>query len=139
MYIWAIHSIFLVGMNTNNKFTFLNRLKSLLYAINGIRIILTSQHNAWIHATASILAVAAGFFFKLNGYEWGWVVLCIMSVWTAEALNTAFEFLADAAQPEFHPLIEKAKDVAAGAVLITAIGSAIISMIIFGPHVIELF
>jgi diacylglycerol kinase (ATP) len=57
-----------------------------------------------------------------------------MAVWTAEALNTALEFLADVASPQFHPLVEKAKDVAAGAVLISAVGSTTIALLIFGPH-----
>jgi diacylglycerol kinase (ATP) len=61
-----------------------------------------------------------------------------MAVWTAEALNTAFEFLADAASPEFHPLVKQSKDVAAGAVLISAIGSTVIGFLVIGPHVLEL-
>jgi diacylglycerol kinase (ATP) len=56
----------------------------------------------------------------------------------AEALNTAIEFLADVASPEFHPLVKKAKDVAAGAVLISAIGALIIGIIIIGPYVLKL-
>jgi diacylglycerol kinase (ATP) len=61
-----------------------------------------------------------------------------MSVWTAEALNTALEFLADAASPEFHPLVGHAKDVAAGAVLISAAGAVVIGLLVLGPHVIAL-
>jgi diacylglycerol kinase (ATP) len=57
-----------------------------------------------------------------------------MAVWTAEALNTALEFLADVASPEFHPMVEKVKDIAAGAVLISAIGSLIIGMLIVIPY-----
>lgn len=60
--------------------------------------------------------------------------LAISIVWTAEALNTAFEFLADAASPDFHPLVRDAKDVAAGAVLITAIAAASIGVIILLPY-----
>ena len=60
-----------------------------------------------------------------------------MAVWTAEALNTAFEFLADAASPNFHPLVKKAKDVAAGAVLISAIGAVVIGVLVLGPHVMK--
>ena len=52
-----------------------------------------------------------------------------------EALNTAFEFLTDVASPAFHPLAARAKDVAAGAVLITAVGSVAIGLLVFGPHV----
>ena len=56
-----------------------------------------------------------------------------MAVWTAEALNTAFESLCDVASPEFHPLVERAKDVAAGAVLISAIGAVAIGLAGFRP------
>ena len=80
---------------------------------------------------------AAGLCFGLSPSEWCWIVLAIMAVWTAEALNTAFEFLADVASPDFHPLVKHSKDVAAGAVLISAIGSAIIGLLILGPHVLE--
>jgi diacylglycerol kinase (ATP) len=75
------------------------------------------------------------FFFQLSRGEWCWIVLAIAVVWTAEALNTAFEFLADAASPNFHPVVRDAKDVAAGAVLITAIAAVIIGAIVFWPHV----
>jgi diacylglycerol kinase (ATP) len=57
----------------------------------------------------------------------------MMAVWTAEALNTALELLADAASPDFHPLVAKAKDVAAGAVLLSAVGSVVIGLLILGP------
>ena len=97
-----------------------------------------SQHNAWIHALATALVIGAGIFFHITRSEWSWIILAIMAVWTAEALNTAFEFLADATNPTFHPLIGKAKDVAAGAVLIAAIGSVAIGLLIFGPHIMNL-
>ena len=78
---------------------------------------------------------ALGFAVGLSTAEWCWIVLAIRSVWTAEALNTAFEFLADVASPEFHPLVKHAKDVAAGAVLIAAVGAGIIALLVFVPHV----
>jgi diacylglycerol kinase len=59
-------------------------------------------------------------------------------VWTAEALNTAFEFLTDVASPDFHPIAEKAKDVAAGAVVLAACGAAVIGFMVLGPHVLGL-
>ena len=61
-----------------------------------------------------------------------------MCVWAAEALNTAIEFVVDLASPDPHPLAGKAKDVAAGAVLIASIGSAVIGGFVFGPHVLRL-
>ena len=96
------------------------------------------QHNAWIYLVATAMVIAAGFFFRLSPSEWCWVVLAVSIVWTAEALNTAFEFLADAASPNFHPVVRDAKDVAAGAVLITALASSVIGAIIFWPHVKDL-
>ena len=61
------------------------------------------------------------------------------SVWTAEALNTAFEFLTDVASPNFHPIAEKAKDVAAGAVLLAAAGAVIVGALVFAQRVVLLF
>jgi diacylglycerol kinase (ATP) len=60
--------------------------------------------------------------------------LAIVLVWVAEALNTAFEYLCDVASPEFHPLVEKSKDVAAGAVLLSALGAVIVAAFVFGPY-----
>ena len=95
---------------------------------------LRSQQNAWIHALATVSVCIVGFLFGLSASEWCWIVLAIVAVWTAEALNTAFEFLTDVASPTFHPLAGKAKDVAAGAVLLSAIGSIIIGLLVLGPH-----
>jgi diacylglycerol kinase (ATP) len=93
------------------------------------------QHSAWIHAAATLIVVAVGFVVGISAGDWCWIILAISLVWTAEALNTAFEFLADAASPEFHPLVRDAKDVAAGAVLITAIAAVIIGLLVFWPYV----
>lgn len=119
-------------------FEFTGRIRSFKFAFVGIWTMLKSQHNAWVHACATVAVVACGVFFRLQPSEWCWLVLAIMAVWSAEALNTAFEFLADVASPEYHPLVKNSKDVAAGAVLISAIGSVIIGALVFGPHVINL-
>lgn len=97
------------------------------------------QHNAWIHVAATVIVLVAAFLFRVSAADWCWIILALSIVWTAEALNTAFEFLADAASPAFHPLVRDAKDVAAGAVLVTAIAAAVIGAIIFWPHVVRLF
>jgi len=119
--------------------TFTGRLRSVRYALRGIRIMVASQHNAWIHAGATVGVAIVGLLLHLSAAEWCWIVLAIVSVWTAEALNTAFEFLTDVASPTFHPVAGKAKDVAAGAVLLSAIGSVIIGLLVLGPHVIDRF
>lgn len=94
---------------------------------------LRTQHNAWIHAVATLGALAAGSILEIGAGEWLALVLAIVAVWTAEALNTAFESLCDVASPEFHPMVERAKDVAAGAVLISAIGAVFIGLLVFAP------
>ncbi len=122
---------------SSERFSITGRIKSFRYAIQGITLMVKSQHNAWLHATASVLVMLVAAFFRLSPGEWCWMVIAIMAVWTAEALNTALEFLADVTSPEFHPLVEKAKDVAAGAVLISAGGSVIIALLILGPYVLR--
>lgn len=107
-----------------------NRVASVKYALNGIRIVLKSQHNAWIHVVATVGVCGAGFYLRLTKLEWSIIVLTITLVWMAETFNTALEFLADATCPHYHPLVGKAKDVAAGAVMLTAMGSVIIALII---------
>ena len=115
------------------RFRVSSRLRSLGYALRGLRLMLASQHNAWIHtaATLAVLLIAAAL--QVKRYDWCWLVLAIAIVWTAEAMNTALEFLCDVASPEFHPLVEKAKDVAAGGVLISSLGAAIIGILVLGP------
>ena len=121
----------------SQRLSFVGRIQSFRHAIRGIGLMLRSQHNAWVHATASVMVLLVGALFGLSAWEWCWLVISIMAVWTAEALNTALEFLADVAHPEFHPLVARAKDVAAGAVLISAAGSVMIGLFILGPHVLK--
>ena len=122
----------------DRPFQFTGRVRSIRHALAGIARMMRGQHNAWIHAVVTLLALSAAFWFRVSAADWCWIILAISIVWTAEALNTAFEFLADAASPEFHPLVRDAKDVAAGAVLITAVAAVIIGALIFWPHVARL-
>ena len=116
-------------------FSIVDRLKSFSFAFSGIAAMLRTQHNAWIHLAATIAAVALGLWFGIARGEWVLLVVAIVSVWTAEALNTAFEFLCDVASPEFHPLVKQAKDVAAAAVLIAATGATIVGLLVFAPYI----
>lgn len=118
-------------------FTFTGRLRSFEHAFAGISIMLKSQHNAWIHALVTLGVIAAGYLLGVSLAEWCWLVLAIMAVWTAEALNTALELLADVASPSYHPIVKQSKDVAAGGVLISAVGAAVIGLLILGPHAID--
>lgn len=119
----------------HQPFSFTARLHSFRYALAGLRTLLLTQHNAWLHAAATAVVVVAGLVLGLSRAEWCWLVLAMTLVWMAEAFNTALEFLADAVTQEIHPLILQAKDVAAAAVLIAAIGALVIGLLVFGPHV----
>jgi diacylglycerol kinase (ATP) len=101
-------------------------------------VLLRTQANARIHAVAAVCAIVAGFALGITRGEWCAVVAAIGLVFTAEGLNTAIEAVMDLASPELHPLAEKAKDVAAGAVLLAAITAAVIGLLVFGPHVLAL-
>jgi diacylglycerol kinase (ATP) len=116
--------------------TFTGRIRSFSFAMRGIGIMLRSQQNAWIHASATVAVCAAGVFFGLSRAEWCWIVLAMVAVWTAEALNTALELLTDVAAPEFNPTAGHAKDVAAGAVLIASIGALLVGLLVLGPHLL---
>jgi len=113
---------------------FTGRMRSVRHAVVGIARMIRCQHNAWIHAVMTVVVLAAAVLFRISPGDWCWIILAISIVWTAEALSTSFEFLADVASPEFHPLVRTAKDVAAGAVLITAVAAGVIGGIVFWPY-----
>ena len=122
-------------MSDDTSFDIRARIQSFRHSLAGIRTLVSSQHNAWIHGIASLTVCAAGTLFAISRIEWCLVVGAIVMVWVAEALNTALELLCDAVSPGFHPPGGKAKDVAAGAVLISSVGAATLGCIVFGPHV----
>lgn len=117
------------------RFRIGDRLKSFRFAFNGLAVLLKTQHNAWLHLLATLVVVALGVSLQVSRMEWCLLTLAISQVWIAEGLNTAVEYLADAVTLEQHPLIGKAKDVAAGAVLLSAVGAAIVGAAVFYPHI----
>lgn len=115
-------------------FTIAGRLKSVGYALEGLRTILRTQHNAWLHLAATLAVLVAGMALSITPIEWTVLILAVAVVWVAEGLNTAFELLCDVASPQFHPLVKQAKDVAAGAVLIAAAAAVAVGAFIFLPR-----
>lgn len=112
--------------------------KSFYFAFKGIADLFSGRHpNAMVHLMAVVSVCIAGYFFKISTSEWLAVILCFIAVITLEAMNSAIEYVVDLASPDYHPLAEKAKDMAAGAVLLAAIGSVIIALIIFLPKIIS--
>lgn len=109
------------------------------YAWNGIKEIAQTERNFRIHLLATLLTITAGFLFKLTMVEWAIIVLTIGLVLMAEVTNTAIEKLIDYLRPEIHPAAKIIKDVAAGAVLIAAIITAVIGLLIFLPKLYNFF
>ena len=111
------------------------RGRAFAHAGRGVCIALKTQPHFQIHTLATIAVVALGFSLGVTAGEWIVLLLCIGSVLAAEAFNSAIESLADALSTKHHPLIGRAKDIAAGAVLILAAMSAIIGTLIFWPKI----
>lgn len=121
------------------SFSLRKRIRSFGYAFSGIRTLLRDEHNSRIHVFAMACVVVFGFILRISATEWCVVALCCGAVLTAEAMNSAIEALADLVSPEFHPLIKKAKDVAAAGVLMTAIAAAAAGLVIFLPKLVYWF
>jgi diacylglycerol kinase (ATP) len=120
------------------SFRFSERATSFRHAVRGIFLVVRTQPNAWIHLVATAGVVVAGLCLNLAHWEWCALVIAIGLVWTAEALNTAVEFLADEVSREQRELIGKAKDAGAGGVLLASIAAAVIGLIVFLPHLLAL-
>ena len=114
------------------------RLKSFVYAFSGIKDLFKHTPNARIHLVLTGLSIIGGIYFDIKWIEWCFIILAISMVLAAEAFNSALEYLTDLVSPDYHPLAGKAKDIAAGAVLLTAVGAACIGFIIFFPRILEI-
>jgi diacylglycerol kinase len=112
------------------------RIQSFTFAFQGAKALLCTQHNAWIHASATVAVLTGGVICRVSSREWALLVFAIALVWMAEALNTAIEFLADEVTEEKRGRIRKAKDVGAFAVLVSAVAAIVIGGLVFLPHVL---
>jgi len=122
----------------NKPFRTKDRLKSFVYAFNGIVKTMKSEHNFLIHLMVMFLVIVFGFVFQVTKTEWVLLVLSIGFVLTAEIFNSAIEVLTNLVSPEQNSKAGLTKDMAAGAVLISAITAAIVGLIIFVPKLLEL-
>lgn len=120
------------------RFTWRSRLRSFGHAFDGVAAMLKTQHNAWLHLLASLLVCAGAVVLGVSAADWRWLVAAITMVWAAEAMNTAVEFLCDVVSPEYAPAVKGAKDIAAGGVLLTAIGAAAIGALTFWPYIVDI-
>jgi diacylglycerol kinase len=104
------------------------------YAFRGLWYALRTQRNARVHVFIAILAILLGIVLHISAVEFALVFVAITGVFIAEMFNTVFELCIDLVSPDHHPLAKIAKDVAAGAVLLSALLSIVIGLFVFGPH-----
>ncbi|MCB2378580.1 diacylglycerol kinase family protein [Hymenobacter sp. BT635] len=111
------------------------RIASFGHAFRGVVSALRSEVHLRFHALATVIVIGLGFYFDISGLEWALVALAVGTVWSAELVNTAVEAVVDLVSPDYHPLAGKAKDVAAGAVLVAAFAALAVGLLVFGPRV----
>jgi diacylglycerol kinase len=121
------------NMSEKRRVVLYSRARSFRYAFEGWWYVLRTQHNAWIHALITSAVLVIAFWLGLPGRDWAILILTIMAVWMAEFTNTAIEAVVDLLRPDPHPLAKVAKDVAAAAVLLGAIGAVLIGLLLMGP------
>ncbi len=104
------------------------------YAFHGLWYALRTQRNARVHLGIAVVVTIAGILLRISAIEFAILYLAITGVFIAEMFNTVCELCVDLAQPEYHPLARIAKDVAAGAVLLSAMLAVVIGIFVLGPH-----
>ena len=113
--------------------------KSFGYAFQGIFTCIRQERNMKIHVLATLIVTTLGFILGLEPLEWVACIFSIVIVIGSEMLNTAIETIVDIVSPNINPLAKKAKDIAAGAVLVLAIGALVVGLIIFIPKIVNIF
>jgi diacylglycerol kinase len=111
------------------------RAASFGFAFRGVWSALRTEIHLQLHAAATVVVIGLGLYFGLERWEWVAVSVAIGAVWSAELVNTAIETIVNLVSPEYHPLAGRAKDVAAGAVLVMAVAALAVGLLIFGPRV----
>ena len=112
-------------------------LRSFGFAFSGLGHLLRTQRNARIELAIGVVAVAMGLVLSLSATEWAVLVVTICLVLILEGLNTSLELAVDLASPQLQPKAKAAKDLAAGMVLIAALGSVLVGALLFGPKLLR--
>lgn len=125
-------------MDKQKKFSIKERVFSFRHAFRGIGVVCKTQHNIWIHIIVAVIVVVLGFHFCISTNEWLALVMVIGLVFICEFFNTALEVDMNLTSPDFHPFAKDTKDIAAGAVLVSAIVALVVGCIIFVPRLLLL-
>lgn len=113
--------------------------KSFRYALEGLWYAIVHNQNLRIHLAIGFLVTLASIFFKITPFEMGILGVVILLVISTEMINTSIEQMVDLITKEHRQEAKIAKDVTAGMVLLTAVGSVIVGILIFLPHILKLF
>ena len=113
-------------------------INSFKYAIQGVCASFKTERNMKIHIFIMILVIIAGIILKINKSEWIICIILFAIVIGSELFNTSIETIVDMVMPEKNEKAKIAKDVSAGAVLVVAIGAAIIGLVIFVPRILNI-
>ncbi len=114
-------------------------LQSFGYAFAGVKHAFQYNQNLKIHVAIAVLVALASIYFRVNSFEMGILGIIILLVIASEMINTSIEEMVDLITTEHRKEAKIAKDVAAGMVLITALGSIIVGLLVFIPHIIRMF
>ncbi|GAX01779.1 diacylglycerol kinase family protein [Secundilactobacillus silagei] len=129
-----------MGLNDKQVKKNKNFFQSLLHALSGIYSLVSTERNFRKHIVMAVMAVLLGIWLQLTVNEWLWITLAIFVVVVAEVLNTVVESIVDLiVGPHYHKEAKKAKDVAAGGVLIAAFFAVVIGCLIFIPELMQEF
>ncbi|WP_017258997.1 diacylglycerol kinase family protein [Pedobacter arcticus] len=123
---------------SNQKFSLKSRVASFKYAINGFRTLLEYEHNARVHLLFTVFVIIVGFLLGISALEWALIVFAIGFVFVAEVFNTCVEEICNFICPEQNSKIKKVKDLAALAVLLSAVTAVTVGLLILVPKVIAL-
>ena len=110
-----------------------NLLASFRFAGAGLLDVVRTQRNFQIHLCAAVAVIGMGLWLGVSRQEWTSLILSIGRVLVAEIFNTGAEVLVDLASPTYHPLAKRVKDLAAGAVLLSALVAATVGVLVLGP------
>ena len=122
-------------LDTKREFSIIKRAKSFSHAGRGLLVFIKTTHNSWIHIAVLVIVVVLGLYFKITNTEWIALIIVSGFVLASEAINTAIEIDIDLTSPEYHPYARDTKDVAAGAVLISAVTAVIVGVLVFGHYI----
>ena len=126
------------NLNEKKRFSIIKRAESFTHAGRGVKILLKTTHNFWIHISVFVLVIAFGFYFKITNTEWMALIIVSGFVFVSEAFNTAIEIDMNLTSPEYHPYARDTKDVAAGAVLLSSITAILVGVLIFWKYILVL-